>query len=87
MGSPSTTKTLVFDEHGAPEVKEVTTTPAEREDIEQTVAVMGGADWERWITSPRHLGTRPRRTERRRRTLEHRHRRHHRRTRRPRLVR
>ncbi|MEU4266844.1 enoyl-[acyl-carrier-protein] reductase FabV [Streptomyces sp. NPDC026092] len=50
VGSPHTTKTLVFDEHGDPEVKEVTTAPAEGDDIEQTVAVMGGADWERWIT-------------------------------------
>ncbi|WP_328946649.1 enoyl-[acyl-carrier-protein] reductase FabV [Streptomyces sp. NBC_00250] len=50
VGSPHTTKTLVFDENGAPEVKEVTTAPAEGDDIEQTVAVMGGADWERWIT-------------------------------------
>lgn len=50
VGSPYTTKTLVFDEQGAPEVKEVTTAPAEGDDIEQTVAVMGGADWERWIT-------------------------------------
>ncbi|MFD9570089.1 enoyl-[acyl-carrier-protein] reductase FabV [Streptomyces sp. NPDC059982] len=50
IGSPHTTKTLVFDELGAPEVKEVTTAPAEGDDIEQTVAVMGGLDWERWIT-------------------------------------
>ncbi|MEO3974914.1 enoyl-[acyl-carrier-protein] reductase FabV [Streptomyces sp. CAU 1734] len=50
IGSPHTTKTLVFDEHGAPEVKEITTAPAEGDDIEQTVAVMGGADWERWVT-------------------------------------
>ncbi|OKK17343.1 trans-2-enoyl-CoA reductase [Streptomyces sp. CB00455] len=50
IGSPHTTKTLLFDEHGAPEVKEVTTAPAEGDDIEQTVAVMGGTDWERWIT-------------------------------------
>ncbi|MFB7234097.1 enoyl-[acyl-carrier-protein] reductase FabV [Streptomyces sp. NPDC056269] len=50
VGAPHTTKTLVFDEHGAPEVKEVTTAPAEGDDIEQTVAVMGGADWERWVT-------------------------------------
>ncbi|MGW7066838.1 enoyl-[acyl-carrier-protein] reductase FabV [Streptomyces sp. NPDC054855] len=50
IASPHTTKTLVFDEDGAPEVKEVTTAPAEGDDIEQTVAVMGGADWERWIT-------------------------------------
>ncbi|MFI7340878.1 enoyl-[acyl-carrier-protein] reductase FabV [Streptomyces sp. NPDC050085] len=50
VGSPYTTKTLVFDESGAPEIKEVTTAPAEGDDVEQTVAVMGGADWERWIT-------------------------------------
>ncbi|MEX0171526.1 enoyl-[acyl-carrier-protein] reductase FabV [Streptomyces sp. LMG1-1-1.1] len=50
VGAPYTTKTLVFDQDGAPEVKEVTTEPAEGDDIEQTVAVMGGADWERWIT-------------------------------------
>ncbi|MFC9343184.1 enoyl-[acyl-carrier-protein] reductase FabV [Streptomyces sp. NPDC057020] len=50
VGAPHTTKTLVFDEHGAPEVKDVTTAPAEADDIEQTVAVMGGADWERWVT-------------------------------------
>ncbi|MEV3854153.1 enoyl-[acyl-carrier-protein] reductase FabV [Streptomyces sp. NPDC050095] len=50
VGSPYTTKTLVFDESGAPEIKEVTTAPAEGDDVEQTVAVMGGADWERWVT-------------------------------------
>ncbi|WP_329042872.1 enoyl-[acyl-carrier-protein] reductase FabV [Streptomyces sp. NBC_00178] len=50
IGSPCTTKTLVFDDDGAPEVKEVTTPPAEGDDVEQTVAVMGGTDWERWIT-------------------------------------
>ncbi|MFD8854546.1 enoyl-[acyl-carrier-protein] reductase FabV [Streptomyces sp. NPDC059604] len=50
IGSPYTTKTLAFDENGVPEVKEVTSEPAEGDDIEQTVAVMGGADWERWIT-------------------------------------
>ncbi|MFE2011493.1 enoyl-[acyl-carrier-protein] reductase FabV [Streptomyces sp. NPDC059491] len=49
VGAPYTTKTLVFDDEGAPEVKEVTTAPAEGDDVEQTVAVMGGADWERWI--------------------------------------
>ncbi|MFF3148732.1 enoyl-[acyl-carrier-protein] reductase FabV, partial [Streptomyces sp. NPDC057927] len=32
-----------------PEVREVETEPAEGDDVEQTVAVMGGADWERWI--------------------------------------
>ncbi|MGE6738584.1 enoyl-[acyl-carrier-protein] reductase FabV, partial [Streptomyces sp. NPDC059900] len=49
VGSPHTTKTLVFDESGVPEVKKVTTAPAEGDDIDQTRAVMGGTDWERWI--------------------------------------
>ncbi|MDH2393636.1 enoyl-[acyl-carrier-protein] reductase FabV [Streptomyces sp. HNM0663] len=49
IGRTYRTKTLVFDDQGAPEVKEVETAPAEGDDIEQTVAVMGGADWERWI--------------------------------------
>ncbi|MEU6388074.1 enoyl-[acyl-carrier-protein] reductase FabV [Streptomyces sp. NPDC046939] len=50
IGAPYTTKTLVFDEDGAPGVRDVTTAPAEGDDIERTVAVMGGADWERWIS-------------------------------------
>ncbi|MFF8786229.1 enoyl-[acyl-carrier-protein] reductase FabV [Streptomyces sp. NPDC015125] len=49
IGEPYRTKTLVFDGDGTPEVKEVETPPAEGDDIEQTVAVMGGADWERWV--------------------------------------
>ncbi|MFD4774380.1 enoyl-[acyl-carrier-protein] reductase FabV, partial [Streptomyces sp. NPDC058427] len=32
-----------------PQVTEVETAPAQDDDIEQTTAVMGGADWERWI--------------------------------------
>ncbi|MGW2347442.1 enoyl-[acyl-carrier-protein] reductase FabV [Actinacidiphila glaucinigra] len=49
IGRAHRTKTLVFDEQGVPEVREVETVPAEADDVEQTVAVMGGADWERWI--------------------------------------
>ncbi|MFE4368231.1 enoyl-[acyl-carrier-protein] reductase FabV [Streptomyces sp. NPDC056835] len=49
VGETYRTKTLVFTDHGAPEVKEVETQPAEGDDIDQTVAVMGGSDWERWI--------------------------------------
>ncbi|MFM9608456.1 enoyl-[acyl-carrier-protein] reductase FabV [Streptomyces niveiscabiei] len=55
IGRASRTKTLVFDDQGVPEVREVDTAPAEGDDVEQTVAVMGGADWERWID---HLGAR-----------------------------
>ncbi|MFD8141713.1 enoyl-[acyl-carrier-protein] reductase FabV [Streptomyces sp. NPDC059708] len=49
VGGANRTKTLVFDDQGVPEVREVETAPAEGDDVEQTVAVMGGADWERWI--------------------------------------
>ncbi|MFD3454582.1 enoyl-[acyl-carrier-protein] reductase FabV [Streptomyces sp. NPDC058691] len=49
IGAPHRTKTLVFDADGAPEIRDVETAPAEGDDVEQTVAVMGGADWERWI--------------------------------------
>ncbi|MEV7660124.1 enoyl-[acyl-carrier-protein] reductase FabV [Streptomyces anulatus] len=49
IGQTNRTKTLVFDDEGVPEVREVETGPAEGDDVEQTVAVMGGADWERWI--------------------------------------
>ncbi|MEV6566580.1 enoyl-[acyl-carrier-protein] reductase FabV [Streptomyces kronopolitis] len=49
IGEAYRTKTLVFDGEGTPEVKVVETAPAEGDDVEQTVAVMGGADWERWV--------------------------------------
>ncbi|MBY8882886.1 enoyl-[acyl-carrier-protein] reductase FabV [Actinacidiphila acidipaludis] len=55
VGAAHRTKTLVFDRDGAPEIREVDTAPAEGDDVEQTVAVMGGADWERWID---HLAAR-----------------------------
>ncbi|MER7850543.1 enoyl-[acyl-carrier-protein] reductase FabV [Kitasatospora sp. NPDC096077] len=49
IGRASRTKTLLFNDQGVPEVRDVETGPAEGDDVEQTVAVMGGADWERWI--------------------------------------
>jgi enoyl-[acyl-carrier protein] reductase/trans-2-enoyl-CoA reductase (NAD+) len=49
IGQANRTKTLLFDDQGVPEVREVETGPAEGDDVEQTVGVMGGADWERWI--------------------------------------
>lgn len=55
IGQASRTKTLLFDGQGVPEVREVETEPAEGDDVDQTVAVMGGADWERWID---HLASR-----------------------------
>ncbi|MGW1893364.1 enoyl-[acyl-carrier-protein] reductase FabV [Streptomyces sp. NPDC002004] len=50
IGEPYRTKTLVFGDDGTPEIRHAETGPAEGDDIEQTVAVMGGADWERWIS-------------------------------------
>ncbi|MEV5876402.1 enoyl-[acyl-carrier-protein] reductase FabV [Streptomyces sp. NPDC052101] len=55
IGMANRTKTLVFDADGSPDVREVETEPAAGDDIEQTVAVMGGTDWERWID---HLAAR-----------------------------
>lgn len=55
IGQANRTKTLLFDGQGVPEVREVETEPAEGDDVDQTVAVMGGADWERWID---HLASR-----------------------------
>ncbi|MFI6729584.1 enoyl-[acyl-carrier-protein] reductase FabV [Streptomyces atratus] len=49
IGEPYRTKTLNFDASGTPEVTEVETAPAAGDDIEQSTAVMGGTDWERWI--------------------------------------
>ncbi|MFE4454399.1 enoyl-[acyl-carrier-protein] reductase FabV [Streptomyces sp. NPDC056796] len=49
IGEAHRTKTLVFDDGGAPEIRTVETRPAAGDDTEQTVAVMGGADWARWI--------------------------------------
>jgi enoyl-[acyl-carrier protein] reductase / trans-2-enoyl-CoA reductase (NAD+) len=55
IGWPYRTKTLTFDGEGSHEVKEIATEPATPDDIAQTVAVMGGADWERWVD---HLASR-----------------------------
>lgn len=50
VGQAHRTKTLAFDDSGAAEVREVVMEPAAGDDIDQTVAVMGGTDWKRWIT-------------------------------------
>ncbi len=50
IGRPHTTKTLAFDD-GRPVITTVTTKAASPAEIAQTVAVMGGADWQRWITT------------------------------------
>lgn len=47
IGGTYTNKTVDFH---TGEVKEVSIDPCTKEDIENTVAVMGGEDWEMWIT-------------------------------------
>jgi enoyl-[acyl-carrier protein] reductase/trans-2-enoyl-CoA reductase (NAD+) len=49
IGSAYRTKSLSFNADGAAEVATVETAAADGDDVEQTVAVMGGADWRRWI--------------------------------------
>lgn len=46
VGAPFTSKNL---NTGTGAVHDITIEPAEGDDIEQTVAVMGGEDWEMWI--------------------------------------
>lgn len=46
IGAPYTNKTVDFH---TGEVKEITIDPAVDDDIENTVAVMGGEDWKMWI--------------------------------------
>lgn len=53
IGAPYTNKTVNFH---TGEVSEVTIEPAEGDDIAQTVAVMGGADWQRWLTRLQEAG-------------------------------
>ncbi|MEE1819717.1 hypothetical protein PUR59_32445 [Streptomyces sp. SP18ES09] len=55
IGRANRTKTLGFDGEGVPEAREVETGVAEGDDVEQTMSVMGGLDWERWMD---HLATR-----------------------------
>ncbi|SDS00646.1 enoyl-[acyl-carrier protein] reductase / trans-2-enoyl-CoA reductase (NAD+) [Paenibacillaceae bacterium GAS479] len=53
IGAPYTNKTVNF--HSG-EVSDITLEPAEGDDIAQTVAVMGGADWKRWMTRLQEAG-------------------------------
>lgn len=53
VGEAYTNKTVDF--HSA-EVNEVTIEPATEEEIEQTIAVMGGDDWERWMKALKEAG-------------------------------
>jgi enoyl-[acyl-carrier protein] reductase/trans-2-enoyl-CoA reductase (NAD+) len=49
IGATHRTKTLVFDADARAECREVEVAPATELETADTVAVMGGADWARWI--------------------------------------
>lgn len=53
LGKPFTNKTVDFH---TGEVTDVTIQPANEEEIRQTVAVMGGEDWEMWIQALLNAG-------------------------------
>lgn len=49
LGQPARTKTLTFSEDRQPRIGQVELEPATAEEAAATAAVMGGADWERWV--------------------------------------
>jgi enoyl-[acyl-carrier protein] reductase/trans-2-enoyl-CoA reductase (NAD+) len=49
IGAAHRTKTLVFDSDGRAECREVEVAEASDAEVADTVAVMGGVDWVRWI--------------------------------------
>ncbi|MDX6418413.1 MAG: enoyl-[acyl-carrier protein] reductase / trans-2-enoyl-CoA reductase, partial [Trebonia sp.] len=51
LGQAAVTRTLSFTADGEPSLGETAIDPASNEEKDATVAVMGGADWERWITA------------------------------------
>jgi enoyl-[acyl-carrier protein] reductase/trans-2-enoyl-CoA reductase (NAD+) len=50
IGAPHTTKSLAFED-GEPVLQEVSIDGATDDELAQTVKVMGGEDWARWITA------------------------------------
>jgi enoyl-[acyl-carrier protein] reductase/trans-2-enoyl-CoA reductase (NAD+) len=51
LGRHAVTRTLAFAPDGEPRLGETAIEPATEEEKAATVAVMGGADWRRWITA------------------------------------
>jgi enoyl-[acyl-carrier protein] reductase/trans-2-enoyl-CoA reductase (NAD+) len=49
IGQAYRTKTLVFDDDGTPLLREIEVPAADGDDVAETVKVMGGEDWARWI--------------------------------------
>jgi enoyl-[acyl-carrier protein] reductase/trans-2-enoyl-CoA reductase (NAD+) len=48
-GQSSATKTLEFDTDGTPTLREIAVAPAADQEVAETVKVMGGEDWARWV--------------------------------------
>ena len=55
IGAPTTTKSLAYDD-GSPVLQEVGIEAATEDEIAQTVKVMGGEDWARWVTALQERG-------------------------------
>lgn len=49
IGDAYRTKSTIFVGDGTAELKEIEVAPAEGDDVQQTVKVMGGEDWARWV--------------------------------------
>ena len=56
IGQDYRTKTLIFDDDGAPLLREIDVPAAEDDDVTGTVKVMGGEDWTRWIDALEERG-------------------------------
>ncbi|MGH3686231.1 MAG: enoyl-[acyl-carrier-protein] reductase FabV [Pseudonocardiaceae bacterium] len=56
VGHAQRTKTLAFDDDGAPLLREIAVPAATRDEIEGTVKVMGGEDWALWIDAAQRHG-------------------------------
>jgi enoyl-[acyl-carrier protein] reductase/trans-2-enoyl-CoA reductase (NAD+) len=51
LGEAAATRTLTFTANGDPALSETVIEPATEEEKTATIAVMGGADWHRWIAA------------------------------------
>jgi enoyl-[acyl-carrier protein] reductase/trans-2-enoyl-CoA reductase (NAD+) len=49
VGEASSTKTLDFESDGTANLREIVVAPATAEEAAETVRVMGGEDWSRWV--------------------------------------
>jgi enoyl-[acyl-carrier protein] reductase / trans-2-enoyl-CoA reductase (NAD+) len=56
IGQAYRIKTLIFDDDGAPLLREIEVPAAEGDDVTATVKVMGGEDWARWIDALEERG-------------------------------